>query len=50
MRQGLDWADMLLALISPVAGTMSLREFALFMVDTEDEIRQATTRFWQVDL
>jgi hypothetical protein len=50
MRQGLDWADMLLALISPVAGTMSLREFAYFMVDAEDEIKQATTHFWQVHL
>jgi hypothetical protein len=49
MRQGLDWIDMLLALITPVAGTMSLREFAYFMVDAEDEIKQATTRFWQVD-
>jgi hypothetical protein len=41
---------MLLALITPVAGTMSLREFAYFMVDAEDEIKQATTRFWQVHL
>jgi hypothetical protein len=49
MRQGLDWADMVLALLSPVAGTMSLREFAHFMVSAEDEIKQATTRFWQVD-
>lgn len=48
MRQGLDWADMLLALVSPVAGTMSLREFAGFMITVEDEIKDATTTFWEV--
>jgi signal transduction histidine kinase len=49
MRQGLDWIDGILALISPVAGTMSIREFARLMIEAVEPIEEATTRFWEAD-